>query len=166
MLEIVASPILRALLLLRLVPAFLLQWYWTEKRLASNVQTMVRGDGQGIKIDGGEIPYFSSLLEVQNLTPFPIEVDRLFGDVFCGGRIASFVSLERKAIKSLASEQVFIRADMTDAQARYLANTYKTNRVHIVLSGFILSRIRGFSLIGRRIESTNVEIINVRVVAL
>ena len=163
MLEIAASPILRAL---RLVPAFFLRWYWTEKRLAAGVQTKVLGDGQGININGGEVPDFSVLLEVQNLTPFPLEVDRLFGEVFCGGRIASFVSLERKTIKLLATELIFIRADMTDAQARYLANTYKTNRVHIVLSGFIHCRVRGFSLITRTIESTNVEITNVRAVAL
>lgn len=142
--------------------AFALRWYWAEARLAARVRTSVAADRQGVRVNGGELPEVTIWLEVQNLTPFPIEVDRLFGEIFCGGRITSFVYLERRRIKHLESQVLHIHADMTEGQARYLANTQQGNRIRIVLNGFVHCRVRDFKLTGRSIESGNVELINVR----
>lgn len=144
------------------VAAFALRWYWSEKRLASRVRTTVRSENEGIRIDGGEVPEFYAWLEVQNLTPFPIDVDRLYGEVYCAGRIASFVWLERKQIASLQAEMVYVHADMTDAQARHLSRTVEMDKVRVVLGGYVTCRVRGFALFRREIVSSNVQIINVK----
>ena len=77
--DLVASAIQNAL---SYVAAFALRWYWSERRLASRIRTTIRSEHDGITINGGEIPEFYAWLEIQNLTPFPIEVDRLFGEVY------------------------------------------------------------------------------------
>lgn len=141
--------------------SFALRWYWSEQRLASDVRTVLPGDRQAVRIDGGENPSVAVWLELQNLTPFPIEIDRLFGEIFCGCRIASFVYLDRRLIQPLKTEIVHIQADMTDGQARSLRISQE-KRVRLTLNGFIACRVRGFRLYGRNIESGNVEITNIK----
>jgi hypothetical protein len=147
---------------LGLLPSFLLRWYWTEPRLASCVLTRVSSEHEGVRIDVGELPEFSMWLEVQNPTPFAVEVDRIFGEVFCGGRVASYLYLDRMIVPSLATERICIRADMSDAQARMLARCYQQaeKRVRVIVNALVCSKVRTFRLFGREIQASNCRVVN------
>jgi hypothetical protein len=145
------------------LPSFVLRWYWTESRLALRVRTSVSSENEGVRIDGGELPEFSMWLDVQNLAPFAVEVDRIFGEVFCGGRVASYLCVNRTVVPSLATERIYVRADMSDAQARMLVRVYASaeRRVHVVVNALVCSKVRTFRLL-REIETSNCRVVNLR----
>jgi hypothetical protein len=146
--------------LLSRVASFTLRRHWTEQRLAACVRVTIPGDRQAVRVTGGDGPEVSIWLEVQNLSPFSITVDRLFGDIFCGPKIASFVHVDPKTIEPLHSDTVYLSIDMTDAKARQLAVCHE-KRVRISLQGFARCRVRDFKLI-RDFETTHVELTNIR----
>jgi hypothetical protein len=74
-------------------------------------------------------------------------------------RVASFAYLQRTRIRPLQAEVLHIHADMTEGQARHLAQTQQGNRVRVLLNGLVLCRVRDFSLVGRSMETGNAELI-------
>lgn len=143
-----------------LFAAFALRLFWTEKRLAARIKITVSSEHEGIRIDAGELPNFHGWIEIINLSPFPIEIDRLYGELFYGARIASFTWLDRATVSPSSEQKVRIGCDLTDAQARYLRRTYGRNKTRLSVNGHFVCRVRGFRVSGRSIESSNVEVIN------
>lgn len=160
--DLISGAILRSL---SFFAGFILRWYWTEKRLASRIKTTISSEHEGIRIDAGELPKFHAWIEVTNLSSFPVEVERLHGEVYYGARIASFIWLDRVDVAPASEQKILISADLTDAQVRYLRRTHGSNKTRLLIDGYLACRVRGFHIFGRSIESSNVEIININVPA-
>lgn len=55
----------------------------------------VRESGDGIVIAGGKLPQARAWLRITNLSPFPIVVDRIFGNFWYGPQLAAYSNLKQ-----------------------------------------------------------------------
>jgi hypothetical protein len=57
-----------------------IRWYYTPEKLADRVKVRVCEDRDGLSYWGGELPQARAWVRVTNLTPFPLLIDRIYGN--------------------------------------------------------------------------------------
>ena len=80
----------------RVLP-FLVSWYYKPDKLAKKIKIQVRGAGDGVVFECGELPYVRAWLEITNLSPFPVEFERLHGHFWYGKACPVLLSKENKS---------------------------------------------------------------------
>src|SRR3954466_3231249 len=78
------------------------RWFHSQDKLSSQIKIRVRGDGDGVVFNCGEMPNARVWLRITNLSPIDIEFDRIFGTISCGSRLTAFQDLNRYRIRSAA----------------------------------------------------------------
>jgi hypothetical protein len=109
------------------------------------------------------LPSVAAWLEVQNLTPFTITLDRIFGDFSCGGRIATFAWLHRATLKPATNSQIHVEGAMSEAQLKhFIRNRSVGADVRLIISASLVCDLGAFSIRDRHITSKNIEILNLQ----
>jgi len=112
--------------LIRHLPSIVFRWYYTPERLSSLVYCDLSPRGESVAIDLGQVTSARIFLQVINLSPFPMEIDRAQLQLNCGGANIDFVQLKRTKIEPGAITQVFLQSSMQDGAANAIANSTET----------------------------------------
>jgi hypothetical protein len=103
------------------VPGFQsLSWnkIYTEARLGQEIRIGVRGDGGGIDLyRNGDDGRAQIWLDVVNMAPFPIEIDRITGELTVdGATIAQINALDRHTVPARRWKDVYFEFPLSSAQ--------------------------------------------------
>ncbi|MBK9132474.1 MAG: hypothetical protein IPM20_12675 [Gammaproteobacteria bacterium] len=120
-------------LLGRFIP-WSIRWLFPPARLSKLIKIQIAGQSRGIEYWAGDLPKIRVYLEVINLSPFVVEIDRIFGHFNLGSQVASFAYLRRAKVLSPSEVVVFIEADLSDNQIKYI----RTNKDAVEKAGINL----------------------------
>lgn len=158
MLELIGTGLLR--LGAMALPPVARRFYGQEK-LSSQIKIRVRGDGDGVVFNCGEMPNARVWLRITNLSPIDVEFDRIFGTIYCGARLAAFQDLNRYRIKSAAEDEVFLEIMLTQDHSTFLRRNRQNNcQTTLSVSGYICSSLHNYQLPYREVQARNVEFQN------
>ena len=135
---------------------FAIRWYYKPEKIDSMIKIRVRGQGEGIVYDCGELAGARIWLEISNLSPFAIEVDRLYGQVMLGNKVGAFVYLRKVQLKPATEKEILIEMSFTEYQVQYIKQYKASQPSRVLLGGFVVSRVQSFEL-SRQIETNNVQ---------
>lgn len=112
---------------LRWIPGFLLRQRFTRDKMARLVYFDLRPRNDSATIDLGPTPAYQIWLQVINLSPFEIELDRASFQFLCGGSPLSASILERKLIAPGEITSILVRDVMPDGYASQIATNIARN---------------------------------------
>lgn len=107
------------------------RWYFTPERLAALVYVDLFPRHESARVDLGGVASFQLHLQVMNLTPFELELDRANFRFYCGGVPLHAHILEKRKIRSGASESLFLTGSIADGAANQIALVFRGNQVHL-----------------------------------
>ena len=111
----VASQALKALL--SWLPSFLLRWYYTPERLAQLIYVDVQPRNEAIRVNLGPAADFQVALQIINLSPFTVELDRAKIELQCGTAPLEASNLERRKVQAGEIVSVYFRQVIPDGHA-------------------------------------------------
>jgi hypothetical protein len=137
--------------------------FYPQAKLTTDIRIRVRDDGDGIAFNCGELPSVKIWLRIANYSPLKVEIDRLFGHVYCGGQLAAIQDLQQRVIPASSElDDILIEAHLTDGQAEYVRKNHATPgmKVYLSLSGLVKSTLHTYQLPFREINTNNVSFSN------
>jgi hypothetical protein len=135
------------------------RWYYTTNRLSERIKIRVRGEGDGISINCGELPSVQIWLTITNFTPFPMELDRIYGQIFYGCGLGHFVHPRRYSIPPAEEKDILIDFDLNERQVQHVLRNVGKLETHLSISVYIDSKIRNLEL-NRHIPTRNARFLN------
>lgn len=81
------------------VPSFLLRWYYSPDRLARLIHVDLKPREDSALLNLAPASWVRVAMQVINLSPFPVELDRASLQIDCGGTRLGATNVERKRIK-------------------------------------------------------------------
>ncbi|MFC7514083.1 hypothetical protein ACFQUU_03595 [Herbaspirillum sp. GCM10030257] len=107
--------------LLRWLPGFVLRRIFTKERLGDLVVVDVRPRYEYATVNLGEVSSFQIWLQLSNLSPFAIELDRAELRFWCGGVVSKACILKKKKLTSGEVCGIYIDGSISDGQANHIA---------------------------------------------
>jgi hypothetical protein len=120
--------------ILRRIPwlvALVGRWYFTPERLASLVYVDLFPRHESARVDLGGVASFQLHLQLMNLTPFELELDRANFRFYCGGVPLETHVLEKRKIRSGASDSLFLSSNISDGAAIQIAGVFRGNQAYL-----------------------------------
>ena len=134
---------------------------YDEEKLTSKIKIRVRSEGDGIVINCGEMPYVHIWLRITNLSPIDIEIDRIFGEIYCGSKLANFQDLNRREVKTSTESEAYINVSLTSEHSAFLRRNRQNNfQTTISVSAYIYSTLHNYQLPVRELQVRNPEFQN------
>lgn len=130
---------------LRWLPGFLLQWYFTRDKMAQLIYCDLRPRHDPLTVDLGQPPTYTIWLQVINLSPFEIELDRASFQFWCDGSILNASILERKKIAPGEITSIVIRDVIPDSHANHIARNIENSQFALEGNIEFNSKITPFS---------------------
>jgi len=143
----------------RVLP-FIIRWYYKPEKLAKKIKIQICGVGDGVVFECGELPYVRAWLEITNLSPFPVEFERLYGHFWYGTRLAPFYYLKRVRVEPAHDTKIFLEADLTRPQADYIKRN-KDQRLEqkLSVSAYVVCKVNNIE-IEREVRTNNARLQN------
>jgi len=120
---------------LRWLPGAILRRYFTKERLARLIYVDLQPRYESVVIDLGATPNYQIWLQIINLSPFAVELDRASFTFHCVNSTLSSSILEKTVIEPGQISQLFIRGVIPDSHASHIATYYDND--HFSLEGNI-----------------------------
>lgn len=142
----------------KLLP-FMIRWYYKPEKIAQKIIIRIRSSHEGITFYGGELPHITAWLEITNLSPFPLELERLYGHFWYGTRLAAFYFLKRCRIEPSSEQGLLVEADLTSSQSEYIKRNQGKMEAKLSLDAFVVCNVNNIEL-RRDIPTNNVRLVN------
>jgi hypothetical protein len=113
------------------VIALLGRWYFTAERLAGMVYVDLYPRHEPARVDLGPVATFQLHLQLMNLSPFELELDRANFHFSCGGVRVDAHILKKLKVRSGASQSLFISGAIPDGAADQIALVFKGNDISL-----------------------------------
>ncbi len=140
---------------------FIVRWFYKVERLHAGIKIRVVDGQEGIRIYGGELPRFQAWLRITNLTPLTITLDRIYGELYHGAKLADFANLDKHVIPTASEREIAIQADLTSDHVLYIRrNLGQRFETYLRVSAHVKSRLHNFEISGREVKTKNVELTN------
>ena len=107
--------------LLRWLPNFMLRRYYTEQRLADLIYFDFMPRSEPAWVNLGQAPSVRLNLQMINLSPFEVELDRANLRFCIGGACINMPVLNRKKIKSAEISSLFLDEPLPEGHANVIA---------------------------------------------
>lgn len=107
--------------LLTWLPKFILQRIFTREKLRDLILFDVRPRNEYAIINLGEVASFELWLQLTNISPFEVELDRCSFDFQCAGITLKSNILQRISIFSGETKFLHVRGSITDGEANHIA---------------------------------------------
>jgi hypothetical protein len=114
----VASSVIK--LLLGWLPPVVLRWYYTQDRLSQLIYVDLMPRHESAMVNLGPAADFRVAMQVINLSPFLVELDRAVVRVTCGTSPLEALNVERRALKAGEVASVHFYNVIPDGQARQI----------------------------------------------
>jgi hypothetical protein len=114
--------------LMRWLPRFYLRRKYPAKRLADLIYFDFQPRCESALVNLGEAASIRLTLQLINLSPFPVEVDRASFQFNYAGGNANLASLDRMKLHPGASASLYIGAPIADGHANHMARNWQGNQ--------------------------------------
>jgi hypothetical protein len=111
--------------------AFLGRWYFSAERLAGMVYVDLYPRHEPARVDLGPVATFQLHVQLMNLTPFELELDRANFHFWCGGVRLDAQILKKLKVRSGASQSLFLSGTIPDGAADQIAVVFRGNDAHL-----------------------------------
>ncbi|MCU7871340.1 MAG: hypothetical protein KZQ91_01210 [Candidatus Thiodiazotropha sp. (ex Lucinoma borealis)] len=106
---------------LKWLPSFLLKKIFTKQRMAELILVDVRPRHECATVNLGEVATFDLWLQIINLSPFDVELDRAQLRFWCGGTILNAVFLKKLELSSGQISELHISENIPDGHATQIS---------------------------------------------
>lgn len=113
------------------IVAFLARRYFSAERLASLVYVDLFPRHESARVDLGPVSTYQFYLQVINLSPFELELDRANFHLSCGGIRLDGSILKKERLPTGSSTNLYVSGSISDGQAHQIAANLKGNPVMI-----------------------------------
>ena len=135
------------------------RWFYKPVKFAENIKVRIRGEGDGVTYDCGELPNVRIWLLVTNLTPLEISIDRIYGQLFFGCQLGEFSHLKRHVLPPAQEKEIFVEFSLTDHQSQFIKRNLRKNETRLSLGAYVTSSVHNIEL-SREIGTNNVRHLN------
>lgn len=156
MFELIKDFLLKAL---GLVVPFVVRWFYKRGKFTNCIKVRVRGEGDGITFNCGELPSVRLWLVLTNFTPFEIEFERIYGQIVYGSAIGEFLHLRRYVLPSAQEKEILVEFWLNESQVKYLRQNQGKNEARLYFGTYITSSIYCLEL-AKEIGTNNVRFLN------
>lgn len=129
MVELTAIPTLWKLF--AWIPKYILRRMFTKEKLANLIMFDVRPRHEYARIDLGEVSKFTLYLQLTNLSPIAVELDRAEIIFNCAGVELKSNILKREVIQSGETKSLYINDSIDSGSANHIAKTWERNNSYI-----------------------------------
>jgi hypothetical protein len=144
---------------LGLVLPFVVSWFYKPAKLDKGIKIRIRGEGDGVAYFCGELPKVNIWLVITNLTPFQVEIDRIYGQLVYGCVIGEVIHLKRHSIKSAEEKEVLLQLSLNEYQEKHIRQNLEKVETKLYLGAYVTSKIHNIEL-SREITTNNVRHLN------
>lgn len=140
-----------------------IRWRYPAKRIDGLVKVRVSSQGEGIEFWNGGIPKVKAWVEITNLSPFPIEIERAYGTFAYGADLEKFTYLKRESIPPASEIAIPIETSITNehvAVVQRLAPSHPTPALQF--NARVLCKVQDFEL-SRLIQTSHHKLVNFNV---
>ena len=128
------------------LPAFLLRFVFSPKKVASQIRIRLRDEKPIIPNLNSEVPGVDLYFDITNLSNFNITLDRLLIDLWFGQSTVKGTLLRRFELPARSiSKVITFGTDLTQAQCRqitqFLNSQGARGRIHLYVTGYFESKI-------------------------
>jgi len=116
---------------LRKLPSWILQWYFTPEKLAGLIYIDIRPRHDPVVVDLGQGASFTLYLQVINLSPFLVELDRASFRFWYGGASLNASILNKQVIAPGEIASLYVREVIPDGHASQMAKSLAGNPVSL-----------------------------------
>ena len=149
-----------ALKTLGLALPFVVAWFYKPEKIAGNLKFRVRGDGDGVTYECGDLPSVRIWFLVSNLSPFNVEIDRLQVQVAYGAVIGEVLHIRRHALRASREAEFLVEGSLNERQVAYIRkNLHQKFETKLHLTAYVTSKIHSFEL-AREVNTNNVRQLN------
>lgn len=141
------------------VMPFVVRWFYGPEKLANGIKVRIRGEGDGVTYNCGELPSVRVWLVVTNLTPFEIELDRIYGQLAYGCVIGEIVHLRRHFLPPAQEKEVLVEVSLNEHQVQHIRRNFKKLETKLFFGAYAISKIHSLEL-SREISTNNVRHLN------
>jgi len=138
----------------------LLGWFYKPEWIDSRIKLRVDSEGDGVTVQGGELPYLRIWFHVTNLSPFTIELDRVITQMQLRGRvIGEFSHLHKHIVKPSSEERFLLEGSLGANQLEYLERQEANHYPNLYLTVYANCRVHSLVL-KRNAQTTSVRYLN------
>lgn len=139
---------------------FAVRWFYKPRKIDEGIKVRVRSDGDGVMYDCAGLPNVRIWLQLSNLTPFAVEFDRIYGELWHGGFLGKFTYIKKHKLQPSKEVDALIEISLTEAQVQYIRRNNLPNiQTNLSLYAFINCKIHSFEL-HREVNTNNVRFNN------
>lgn len=139
---------------------FVVAWLYKAEKIASGIKIRVPGEGDGVTFEGGELPRVRVWLRASNLSPFPVEIDRIALQVAYGAVIGEIAHIRKRSLPESKELEFLIEGYLNEKQVAYIQKNRSQNyETKLYLTAYLNSKIHNFE-ITREVQTNNVRFIN------
>lgn len=109
--------------LLTWLPKFVLSRIFTKEKLRDLILLDVRPRYEYARVNLGEVASFELWLQITNISPFEVEIDRASFDLQCSGVSLKSNILERIPVSSGETKVLHVKGSMSDGEANHIARS-------------------------------------------
>ncbi len=135
------------------------RWFYKPGKFAEGIKIRIRGEGDGVTYNCGELPNVRIWLLVTNLTPLEISIDRIYGQLFVGCQLAEFSHLKRHVLPPAQEKEIFFEFSLTDHQSQFIKRSLGNSETRLSLGAYVTSNVHNVEL-ARQIGTGNVQHLN------
>ena len=113
--------------ILKHLPSFILKKYYTPSKLENLIYCDLYPRGGNAEINLGDIASSRIILQIINLSPFIIELDRLTAKFTLHGGVIDFTHLKRTKIEPGEITNVYLEASLSDSAANSISRLFNND---------------------------------------
>lgn len=146
--------------LLSKLPSFVLRWNFTPEKLAHLIYIDLRPRHESAVVNLGQSATFSLWLQVINLSPFSVELDRASFRFWCGGSTLNASILNKLIITPGEIADLHLNEAIPEGLANQMAKHIESNRFALDGNIEFNCKIRSFAKNIGHLDGINVNVIN------
>ena len=142
------------------LPPIILKRIFTKKRMGDLVLVDVRPRYDYATVNLGKVASFDLWLQMINLSPFNIELDRAELKFWCGGIIQKSSILKKYSLNSGQTLELYFSENISDDQATQIAQNLDNHQAAIELEIEFNCKLHNFSKSTGHLEGVRPRFIN------
>jgi hypothetical protein len=142
-----------------LVP-FAVGWFYKPGKIAADLKFRVRGEGDGVTLEDGELPKVRIWFLVSNLSPFTVDIDRMVVQLVYGGVVGEILDVRKRTLGPSKEGEWLVEGSLNENQVAYIRKQ-RGNRpeTRLNVTAFVHSKLHNFEH-AVSMGSSNVRLVN------
>ena len=137
-----------------------MRWYFTQEKLAQLIYVDLFPRNQSAVINLGQDAWVHLHLQVINLSPYPVELDRAVFHFRCGAVAIKTSILKKQSIAPGEIASLFLEEALSDGQASQIHTNFEMNQVALDGNIEFNSAIRSFAKTVGQLSGVQAKLIN------